>query len=193
MKKWVFATNNQHKMDEAKEILGGFAEIMSLNTINFHDDIEETADSFEGNALIKAQTVFEKTGIPCFADDSGLCVNALNGKPGIKSARYANEHGPVDHFLNNQKLLNELQNQIDRSAFFVTVICAYGFTDHPIYFKGEVHGTIARNLSGVEGFGYDPLFIPQGFDKTFSELGATVKNSMSHRANALNKMKLHFS
>jgi len=193
MKKWVFATNNQHKMDEAKEILGGFAEIMSLNTINFHDDIEETADSFEGNALIKAQTVFEKTGIPCFADDSGLCVNALNGKPGIKSARYANEHGPVDHFLNNQKLLNELQNQIDRSAFFVTVICAYGFTDHPIYFKGEVHGTIAQNLSGVEGFGYDPLFIPQGFDKTFSELGATVKNSMSHRANALNKMKLHFS
>jgi len=79
MKKWVFATNNQHKMDEAKEILGGFAEIMSLNTINFHDDIEETADSFEGNALIKAQTVFEKTGIPCFADDSGLCVNAVTG------------------------------------------------------------------------------------------------------------------
>jgi len=99
----------------------------------------------------------------------------------------------VDHFLNNQKLLNELQYQIDRSAFFVTVICAYGFTDHPIYVKGEVHGTIAQNLSGVEGFGYDPLFIPQGFDKTFSELGATVKNSMSHRANALNKMKLHFS
>ena len=103
MKKWVFATNNQHKLDEAKQILGDFAEIASLNTIDFYDDIDETADSFEGNALIKAQTVFEKTGIPCFADDSGLCVTALNGNPGVKSARYANENGPVEHSLNNQK------------------------------------------------------------------------------------------
>ncbi len=193
MKKWVFATNNQYKIDEAKQILGGFAEIMSLNTIDFHDDIEETADSFEGNALIKAKTVFEKTGFPCFADDSGLCVNVLNGKPGVKSARFYNEHGPVNHSLNNQKLLNELYGQLDRSSFFITVICAYGFTDEPIYFKGEVNGTIAQELSGVEGFGYDPLFIPKGFDKTFAELGSTVKNLMSHRANALNKMKLHFS
>ena len=193
MKKWVFATNNQHKMDEAKQILGSFAEIVSLNTIGFYDDIEETADSFEGNALIKAKTVFDKTGFPCFADDSGLCVLALNGRPGVKSARYANELGPVDHSLNNQKLLNELQSQSDRSAFFVTVICAYGFSENPIYFRGEVHGQIATDLSGAEGFGYDPLFIPQGYDKTFAELGATIKNSMSHRANALNKMKLHFS
>lgn len=193
MKKWVFATNNQHKIEEAKEILGGFAEIMSLNSINFHDDIEETADSFEGNALIKAKTVFEKTGFPCFADDSGLCVNALNGRPGVKSARFANEHGPVDHSLNNQKLLNELEGKADRSAFFTTVICAYGFNDSPIYFTGEVHGNIASELSGAEGFGYDPLFVPEGFDKTFAELGSKIKNEMSHRANALNKMKLHFS
>ena len=193
MKKWVFATNNQHKIEEAKEILGGFAEIMSLNSINFHDDIEETADSFEGNALIKAKTVFEKTGFPCFADDSGLCVNALNGRPGVKSARFANEHGPVDHSLNNQKLLNELEGKADRSAFFTTVICAYGFNDSPIYFTGEVHGNIASALSGAEGFGYDPLFVPEGFDKTFAELGSKIKNEMSHRANALNKMKLHFS
>ena len=124
MKKWVFATNNQHKLDEAKQILGDFAEIASLNTIDFYDDIDETADSFEGNALIKAQTVFEKTGIPCFADDSGLCVTALNGNPGVKSARYANENGPVEHSLNNQKLLTELESKSDRSAFFVTVLCA---------------------------------------------------------------------
>jgi XTP/dITP diphosphohydrolase len=193
MKKWVFATNNQHKLEEAKQILGDFAEIVSLKEIGFFDEVDETADTFEGNATIKAQSVFEKTGIPCFADDSGLCVNALNGAPGVKSARYANDHGPVDHFLNNQKLLAELTGIENREAFFITVICAVGFTESPLYFNGEVHGDIATDLSGVAGFGYDPLFIPKGYSKTFAELGSEIKNSMSHRANALNKMKIYFS
>lgn len=193
MKKWVFATNNQHKLEEAKQILGQFAEIVSLKDIGFFEDIEESADTFEGNAMIKAKTVFEKTGFPCFADDSGLCVVALNGAPGVKSARYANENGPVDHSLNNKKLLKALEFQVNREAYFITVICAYGFSEMPQLFEGEVHGTIAHQLAGVEGFGYDPLFIPQGYDKTFAELGPEIKNSMSHRANALNKMKTNLN
>lgn len=193
MKKWVFATNNLHKLEEAKAILGTFAEIVSLNDIGFHEDIEETADSFQGNALIKAQTVFEKTGFPCFADDSGLCVHALNLQPGVKSARYAVENGPVNHELNNQKLLAELSHAANRDAYFITVICAVGFEQNPIYFEGTVQGSIALQPAGNQGFGYDPLFVPQNYHQTFAELGPEIKNSMSHRANALNLMKLHFS
>ncbi len=193
MKKWVFATNNLHKLEEAKAILGSFAEIVSLNDIGFHEEIEETASTFEGNALIKAQTVFEKTGFPCFADDSGLCVVALNLQPGVKSARYAVENGPVNHELNNQKLLSELSTAQNREAYFITVICAVGFEENPIFFQGKVHGSIALEPAGNQGFGYDPLFVPQNYHQTFAELGPEIKNSMSHRANALNLMKLHFS
>jgi len=193
MKKWVFATNNLHKLEEAKAILGSFAEIVSLNDIGFYEEIEETANTFEGNALIKAQTVFEKTGFPCFADDSGLCVVALNLQPGVKSARYAVENGPVNHELNNQKLLSELSTAQNREAYFVTVICAVGFEENPIFFQGKVNGSIALEPAGNQGFGYDPLFVPQNYHQTFAELGPEIKNSMSHRANALNLMKLHFS
>lgn len=193
MKKWVFATNNLHKLEEAKDILGSFAEIVSLNDIGFHEDIEETADSFHGNALIKAQTVYEKTGFPCFADDSGLCVHALNLQPGVKSARYAVENGPVNHELNNQKLLAELSHSDNRDAYFITVICAVGFEQNPIYIEGTVQGSIALQPAGNQGFGYDPLFVPKNYHQTFAELGPEIKNSMSHRANALNLMKLHFS
>ncbi len=193
MKKWVFATNNQHKIQEAKAILGDFAEIVSLKDINFNEEIDETADTFQGNASLKAQTVFEKTGFPCFADDSGLCVEALNLMPGVKSARYAVENGPVNHLLNNQKLLFELGDESNRKAFFITVICAVGFEEFPLFFEGKVHGSIAFEPKGNQGFGYDPLFVPQEFQKTFAELGPEIKNSMSHRANALNLMKSYFS
>ncbi len=193
MKKWVFATNNLHKLEEAQAILGEFAQIVSLHDIGFQEDIPETADTFEGNALLKAQTVFDKTGFPCFADDSGLCVKALNLQPGVKSARYAVENGPVNHDLNNQKLLSELKNVSNRDAFFVTVICAVGFEPNPVYFKGEVNGSIALEPMGTQGFGYDPLFVPHNHQQTFAQLGPEIKNTMSHRANALNKMKSHFS
>ena len=163
----IFATNNAHKLQEARAILAGFSEIISLQDCGFTDEIPETADTFEGNALIKAKTIYEKLGKPCFADDSGLVVPALNGAPGVKSARYASEVGPVNHHANNQKLLDELQG-LPREAYFTTVICLYGFTEEPVYFHGKVDGHIAESLSGSSGFGYDPLFIPQGYNQIVS-------------------------
>ncbi len=188
----IFATNNAHKLQEARAILAGFDEIVSLNECGFSEEIPETADSFEGNALIKAKTIYEKLGKPCFADDSGLVVPALNGAPGVKSARYASENGPVNHHANNLKLLSELQG-LSREAYFTTVICLYGFTPEPVFFHGKVEGTIAESLTGSSGFGYDPLFIPQGYNQTFSELGDEIKNTLSHRYHALMKMRQFFS
>lgn len=193
MKQWIFATNNAHKLDEAKNIFNGFAEIISLQEIGFHDEVEETEDSFKGNALLKAQAVFQKSGLPCFADDSGLCVDALDGKPGVKSARYANETGPVDHALNNQKLLQNLSGVENRNACFKTVICAVGFEPEPLFFEGIVYGQITTELKGNDGFGYDPLFIPQNYHETFAELGSAIKNSLSHRWMAMEHMKKYFS
>ena len=193
MKQWIFATNNAHKLDEAKDIFNGFAEIISLQEIGFHDEVEETEDSFKGNALLKAQAVFQKTGLPCFADDSGLCVDALDGKPGVKSARYANETGPVDHALNNQKLLQNLSGVENRNACFKTVICAVGFETEPLFFEGIVYGQITTELKGNDGFGYDPLFVPQNYHETFAELGSVIKNTLSHRWMAMEHMKKHFS
>lgn len=186
---WIFATNNNHKLEEARSILAPFAQIVSLKDIGFFEEVEETANTFHENALIKANAVFDFAGKPCFADDSGLCVNALSGAPGVFSARYANPTGPTDHLANNQKLLNALQNETDRTAYFITVISAVGFSEEPLYFKGEVHGKIAHTLKGVQGFGYDPLFVPDGYEQTFAELGETVKNQISHRANALQALK----
>ena len=192
-KQWIFATNNAHKLVEAKDIFSNFAQIISLQEIGFNEDVDETEDSFKGNALLKAQAVFQKTGLPCFADDSGLCVDALDGRPGVKSARYAKETGPVDHALNNQKLLHELSGIDDRSACFKTVICAVGFESEPIFFEGVVYGQIATELRGSDGFGYDPLFIPQNYHETFAELGSVIKNTLSHRWMAMDNMKKYFS
>ena len=190
---WIFATNNAHKLEEVRAMLSDFAQILSLNEVHVNQDIPETADTFEGNALIKAQTIFELTGLPCFADDSGLCVSALNGAPGVKSARYANDHGPVDHQANNVKLLKALENQSNREAFFISVICLAGLTPEPIFFEGRVQGTIAGELAGHDGFGYDPLFIPEGYNQTFAELGSEIKNQFSHRANAIAKLRTYLS
>ena len=182
----VFATNNAHKLSEIRAILGEDFRILSLADIGCHDDIPETADTLEGNALIKARWVKERYGFDCFADDTGLEVAALGGRPGVHTARYAfpDRHDPV---ANTRKLLAELDGQTDRSARFRTVIALVQGTDET-RFEGIVDGRIAPEERGTEGFGYDPVFEPEGLGLTFAELGVETKNSMSHRARAVKRL-----
>ena len=186
MKDIVFATNNAHKLSEIRAILGEDFRILSLADIGCHDDIPETADTLEGNALIKARWVKERYGFDCFADDTGLEVAALGGRPGVHTARYAfpDRHDPV---ANTRKLLAELDGQADRSARFRTVIALVQGTDETL-FEGIVDGRIAPEERGTEGFGYDPVFEPEGLGLTFAELGVETKNSMSHRARAVKRL-----
>lgn len=178
---FVFATNNLHKLEELKKITHDSIQIISLNECGFNSDIEETEDSLEGNAKLKAETVFKATNHPCFADDTGLFVNALDGAPGVYSARFAGDE--ANDANNVALLLKKLKGVNDRSAYFKTVISLVTQTDHYL-FSGEIHGTITEQPHGSNGFGYDPVFIPNGYDKTFAELDATIKNSISHRAKA---------
>ena len=182
----VFATNNAHKLSEIRAILGEDFRILSLADIGCHDDIPETADTLEGNALIKARWVKERYGFDCFADDTGLEVAALGGRPGVHTARYAfpDRHDPE---ANTRKLLAELDGQTDRSARFRTVIALVQGTDETL-FEGIVDGRIAPEERGTEGFGYDPVFEPEGLGLTFAELGVETKNSMSHRARAVKRL-----
>ena len=182
----VFATNNAHKLSEIRAILGEDFRILSLADIGCHDDIPETADTLEGNALIKARWVKERYSFDCFADDTGLEVAALGGRPGVHTARYAfpDRHDPV---ANTRKLLAELDGQADRSARFRTVIALVQGTDETL-FEGIVDGRIAPEERGTEGFGYDPVFEPEGLGLTFAELGVETKNSMSHRARAVKRL-----
>lgn len=183
MKKIVFASNNSHKVRELRQLLGDGYEVMSLADIGCHDDIPETADTFEGNALQKAQWVLERYGYDCIADDSGLEVDSLGGAPGVRSARFA---GPGhDHAANNALLLKRMEGRSDRSARFRTVIALVRKGLAPEFFSGKVEGTILENLRGEEGFGYDPLFMPQGWTKTFAEATMDEKNAVSHRGNAV--------
>lgn len=184
--KLVFATNNAHKLSEIRAMLGDDIEVLSLADINCHDDIPETADTLQGNALIKARWVKERYGLDCFADDTGLEVDALGGGPGVHTARYAypDRHDPE---ANTRKLLAELQNKNDRSAQFRTVI-ALILNGEEHLFEGIVRGAIAPEERGTEGFGYDPVFIPEETGKTFAELGVDVKNRISHRARAVRKL-----
>lgn len=184
--KLVFATNNAHKLSEIRAMLGDDIEVLSLADINCHDDIPETADTLQGNALIKARWVRERYGLDCFADDTGLEVDALGGGPGVHTARYAypDRHDPE---ANTRKLLAELQNKNDRSAQFRTVI-ALILNGGEHLFEGIVRGEIAPEERGTEGFGYDPVFIPEETGKTFAELGVDVKNRISHRARAVRKL-----
>lgn len=184
--KLVFATNNAHKLSEIRAMLGDDIEVLSLADINCHDDIPETADTLQGNALIKARWVRERYGLDCFADDTGLEVDTLGGGPGVHTARYAypDRHDPE---ANTRKLLAELQNKNDRSAQFRTVI-ALILNGGEHLFEGIVRGEIAPEERGTEGFGYDPVFIPEETGKTFAELGVDVKNRISHRARAVRKL-----
>jgi len=194
--KLVFATNNQHKLEEIREILGERFEILSLNDIGCHDEIPEDYDRLELNAMQKSRYIFDKYGIDCFADDTGLEVDALNGEPGVHSARYA-EGTDHDSEANMNKLLCKLGENNNRKARFRTVISLIMkdndlsediVGDTNIFFEGIVEGQIAKEKRGEEGFGYDPIFVPDGYDKSFAELGADIKNQISHRARAVQKL-----
>lgn len=180
----IFATNNAHKLDEVRSILGSRFTVKSLKEIGCEADIPETADTLESNALMKARFLYEKYGVDCFADDTGLEVTALGGAPGVHTARYAGNH---DSEANMNKLLNELEKKSDRSAQFRTVI-ALIIEGKEFLFEGIVKGTIAKEKAGDGGFGYDPIFIPEGFTQTFSQMGNDSKNHISHRALAVEKL-----
>lgn len=225
MKKIVFATNNLHKLEEIRQILGSSMEVVSLADIGCHADIPETADTLEGNALQKAQYVWDHYHMSVFADDTGLEVDALNGAPGVHSARYA-EGTDHNSEANMEKLLRELNGKTSRTAHFRTVIAlllaeegngaaaeatkeeatkaedasiaeaandaeatnAPCTTPKEHLFEGRVDGTIATEKRGTAGFGYDPLFVPDGYDQSFAQLGTDIKNTISHRARAVEKL-----
>lgn len=184
MKKLIFATHNQNKVQEVKAVFDGFS-IASLADLEYHQEIAETENTFVGNALLKARHVFEVFKTPVFADDSGLEVVALNGAPGIYSARYAGEE--KNHAKNNAKLLDTLANETNRDAQFITVI-AYKDATTELTFEGIVKGVIAKQASGSGGFGYDPLFIPEEYNNTFGELPKEIKLRLSHRSRAIAKL-----
>ena len=185
MKALVFATNNKHKLDEVRKITQGLVDILSLSEIDCHDDIPETADTLEGNALQKACYIKEHFGYDCFADDTGLEVEALDNAPGVYSARYA---GPGhDAEANMKKLLSEMQGKENRKARFRTVV-ALILDGKEYLFDGVINGQIITEKKGAAGFGYDPVFMPDGYTETFAELGDEIKNGISHRALAVNKL-----
>lgn len=189
--KIVFATNNKHKLEEIKDILGKDFEIVSLAEIGCHEDIPETGLTLEENARQKSTYIVEHYNHDCFADDTGLEVDALNGEPGVHSARYA-EGTDHDSEANMRKLLSKMSNVKDRTARFRTVISLIiNGVEHQ--FEGRVEGHIATEKHGKEGFGYDPIFIPEGYNKSFAELGEEVKNQISHRARAVKKLAEYLS
>lgn len=189
-KKFVFATNNAHKLEEVTAILRDKIELLSMKDIHCHADIPETADTLEGNALLKARYIFENYNMDCFADDTGLEVEALNGAPGVYSARYA---GPGhDSEANMDKLLHEMENKKNRKARFRTVI-ALILNGKEYLFEGIVNGTIINEKRGESGFGYDPIFVPDTYSQTFAEMGNDIKNQISHRAEAVKKLTAFLS
>lgn len=183
MRKLVFATNNAHKLEEIRAILGDKVEVLSLKDIQCDADIPETADTLEGNAILKAEYIYRHYGLDCFADDTGLEVEALNGAPGVYSARYAGGEGH-DSEANMRKLLAEMEGKTNRKAQFRTAICLIeGGAEH--LFEGVVKGEIIEEKRGASGFGYDPVFMPEGYTETFAEMGSEEKNRISHRARAV--------
>ncbi|MBR1838180.1 MAG: non-canonical purine NTP diphosphatase [Bacteroidaceae bacterium] len=187
MEQIVFATNNAHKLQEIRSILSARFEVLSLSDIGCFDDIPETADTLEGNALQKAHYVYERYQVACFADDTGLEVTALGGAPGVHTARYAYPDRQ-DTEANTDRLLRELSDKADRSARFRTVIAYIDATGKEHLFEGAVRGIITESRRGTEGFGYDPVFAPDAVGKTFAEMGVAAKNRLSHRALAVQKL-----
>lgn len=185
-RKLVFATNNAHKLEEVAAILGDQVELLSLNDIGCQTDIPETAETLEGNALLKSSYIYKNYHLDCFADDTGLEVETLNGAPGVYSARYAEGEGH-DAQANMLKLLHELDGKENRKAQFRTAISL--ILDGKEYlFEGVIKGEIIKEKRGDSGFGYDPVFMPEGYDRTFAELGNDIKNQISHRALAVQKL-----
>ena len=187
MKKLIFATNNPNKLAEIKSAVKSF-EVVGLNDIDIHENIAETGTTLEENALIKSQYIYQKTGLSCFADDTGLEVDVLGGRPGVYSARYGGEHATAED--NMQKLLSEMEGQKNRNARFRTVISL--ILDGEEYsFEGKVVGEILYQKTGNGGFGYDPIFKPNGYDQSFAQMTMALKNEISHRGMAVKKL-LHF-
>ncbi|MDD6641555.1 MAG: non-canonical purine NTP diphosphatase [Bacteroidales bacterium] len=184
-RKLVFATHNAHKVDEVRAILPASVELVGLAALGCHDEIPETGDTLRDNALQKVQYIHDRFGVDCFADDTGLEVEALDGAPGVYSARYAGE--PADFAKNRAKLLAALAGISNRRAQFRTVVSLI-LNDKTYFFEGIVTGRIIAEERGVGGFGYDSLFVPDGYDKTFAELPAATKNSISHRARAMEQL-----
>lgn len=190
MEKLVFATHNKHKLEEVKAILQAGINLLSLKDIECLEDIPETADSLEGNALLKAEHIYKNYGYNCFGEDTGLEVEALDNRPGVHSARYAGEGN--DSMKNMEKLLRDLEGVQNRKAQFRTVIAL--IEDGEVhYFEGIIKGKITTELSGNGGFGYDPIFMPDGYTQTFAELGKDLKNKISHRALAIEKLKRYIN
>lgn len=185
IKEIIFATNNAHKLSEVQAVLGDRFRLVTLAECGITEEIPEDAPTLEGNALQKARYVHERTGADCFADDTGLEVDALDGAPGVHSARYATDGH--DFAANNRLLLRNLAGAADRSAHFRTVI-ALILDGREYLFEGRVDGRIAESEAGCGGFGYDPLFVPEGFDKTFAEMDADEKNAISHRGRAVRRL-----
>ena len=185
-RKLIFVTNNPHKLEEIRKIVGERIEIYSLKEINCLEEIPETADTIRDNAIMKAQYVAEKYGVDCFADDTGLEVSALGGAPGVHTARYASAEGH-DTIGNMQLLLQNLEGETDRSAQFVTYI-ALIIKGEIRTFEGVCKGTILTQMQGNEGFGYDPIFQPEGFEETFAQMTSEQKNAVSHRGKATRKL-----
>lgn len=185
MRNLVFATGNSHKLQEVQGLFKeGFA-LSCLKDVNITEEIPETADNLVDNALQKAWYVYKKCGIPCFADDTGLEVEVLNGAPGVYSARYAGEQ--KDSKLNMLLLLKNMSGKTNRNARFRTIIAYIDENAQEHIFEGEIRGKIIENMAGENGFGYDPIFVPEGYDKTFAQLSSEIKNTISHRARAMEK------
>lgn len=183
--KLVFATNNLHKLKEVQEMLSNSIEVLSLKDIGCFEEIEETENTLEGNAKLKADYITQKYGFDCFADDTGLEVEALNGKPGVYSARYAGEHGNAEK--NMEKLLIELQNKSSRKAKFRTII-ALNLRNKQYLFEGICDGKILNKKTGIKGFGYDPIFKPNNASCSFAEMSSEEKNIISHRGIAIQEL-----
>ena len=181
----VFATNNKHKLKEITEIVGDQYRIISLHELGCNDDIPETENTLEGNALLKARYIHSRYHCNCFADDTGLEIEALNGEPGVYSARYAGDQCSFED--NIVKVLQKLEGKTNRTALFRTVI-ALIINNTEYLFEGSIRGTIIEERRGISGFGYDPIFIPEGYSETFAEMGDHVKNKISHRAQATQKL-----
>lgn len=181
----VFATNNRHKLEEVADKISGKLQLLTLADIGCTADIEETGTTFKENASIKSRYIYNNYQLSCFGDDSGLIVDALNGEPGVYSARYAGEHG--NHAANIKKVIDKLQGIQNRKARFITVISLiWNGEEH--FFEGIIEGTIRHQVAGNGGFGYDPIFQPDGYEITFAEMSLDEKNKISHRARAMEKL-----
>lgn len=180
----IFATHNNNKVKEVTKMLPSYLSMKSLTDINFFDEIEETGTTFEENAQLKAKTIFDKTGKNIFADDSGLVIEALDGAPGVYSARYAGTGKDEDNIA---KALKELEGKTNRKAYFISIFCLI-LDGKEYFFEGRVNGTIATEIMGDNGFGYDPIFIPDGFSKSFAQMSPEEKNAISHRGKAVENL-----